>query len=74
MYVCMYVFMCVYVRMYVGVCMYVYVRMYVVVYVCMYVPIFFNNFIKQHVPHKEAILHAGHFFISPVLYIVLCVL
>ena len=50
------------------VCMYVRTR------VCMYVCIFLITLLNSMFHYKEAILHAGEFFISPVLYTVLCVL
>ena len=74
MYVCMYV--CVYVCVCIYVCMYIcmYVCLYVCVCVCMYVCIFLIILLNSTFHYKEAILHAGEFFISSVLYTVLCVL
>ena len=63
---CMYV-LCMYVRVYVC-------TMYVRMCVCMYVCIFHITLLNSMFHYKEAILHAVDFFISPVLYTVLCVL
>jgi len=48
-----------------------YVYKYVCVCVCMY---FYITLLNSMVHYKEAVLHAGDFFISPVLYTVPCVL
>ena len=77
-YVYVYMYVCMHVRMYVRMyCTYASTYIPMCVYVCMYVCIFFYfliTLLNSMFHYKEAILHAGDFFTSPVLYIVQCVL